>query len=93
MVRVALPALALVASGCVLLPGGGTARPAYPVSVQEFASAAKQARRHATELAGTGAAADDELRRLLDDRVASALNYLSALLTLLIIVLMVWRPS
>src|SRR3974390_3651347 len=52
MVRVALSALALVASVCVLLPSGRTARargvaarPALPVSAREFASAAKQARR------------------------------------------------
>jgi uncharacterized membrane protein len=53
----------------------------------------KLARRHAEELAHAGRDADDELRRLLDDRVARGLNYASGALTLAIVVLMVWKPT
>jgi uncharacterized membrane protein len=52
----------------------------------------KQARLLATKLAAEGGDAA-ELRRLLDDRTALALNYLGAVLVLAILVLMVWRPG
>jgi uncharacterized membrane protein len=53
----------------------------------------KRARLLATTLAAEGRPVDDELRALLDDRVALALNYLSALFVLGIIMLMVWKPG
>ncbi len=48
----------------------------------------KQARLLATE-GGDPA----ELRRLLDDRATLAMNYVSALLVVVILVLMIWRPG
>jgi len=52
----------------------------------------KRARKLASRLASEGAPASAELRALLDDRAALAVNYLSALLLLVIIVLMVFKP-
>ncbi len=52
----------------------------------------KQARRRATTLAGQRAPADAELRALLDDPRSRAVNYLSALLVVAILVLMVFKP-
>ena len=53
----------------------------------------KQARLLAQRLAGEGAADSPELQALLDDRVARALNYLSAALLAAIVVLMVFKPG
>jgi hypothetical protein len=53
----------------------------------------KQARLLASRLAAEGKPASPELRRLLDDRRALALNYLSGLLVLAVLVLMVWKPG
>jgi uncharacterized membrane protein len=53
----------------------------------------KRARKLATRLASEGSLASPELRALLDDRAALAVNYLSALLLLAIIVLMVFKPG
>jgi uncharacterized membrane protein len=53
----------------------------------------KQARLLASRLAAEGRPASPELRRLLDDRRALALNYLSGLLVLAVLVLMVWKPG
>ena len=53
----------------------------------------KQARKLAQRLAGEGAPASGELRALLDDRAALAINYLSALLLLAVLVLMVFKPG
>ncbi len=53
----------------------------------------KRARRLATKLAAEGRPVDQELRALLEDRLSLALNYLSALLMLAIVVLMVWKPG
>ena len=55
--------------------------------------APKRARRLASELAEQDRPVSDELRALLRDRVALALNYLSLLLLLAIVVLMVWKPG
>jgi uncharacterized membrane protein len=52
----------------------------------------KRARKLARRLASEGAPASPE-RALLDDRAALAVNYLSALLLLVIIVLMVFKPG
>ena len=52
----------------------------------------KRARLLAERLARDGKPATDELRALLDDRVALVLNYLSAVLVLAIVVLMVFKP-
>jgi uncharacterized membrane protein len=52
----------------------------------------KQARLLAERLAREGDTASDELRALLDDRVALAANYGSGLLVLAILALMVWKP-
>lgn len=53
----------------------------------------KRARKLAAELADAGSAETAELRALLDDRVALALNVLSALLVLAIVALMVFKPG
>ncbi len=53
----------------------------------------KQARRLATRLAAAGEQTSAELRGLLDDRASRAANYGSALLILVILVLMVWKPG
>lgn len=53
----------------------------------------KQARKLAASLAAEQAPVSDELRALLDDRVALAANYLSALLLLAIVALMVFKPG
>jgi uncharacterized membrane protein len=53
----------------------------------------KQARLLASRLAAERKPASPELRRLLDDRRALALNYLSGLLVLAVLVLMVWKPG
>jgi uncharacterized membrane protein len=53
----------------------------------------KRARKLARRLASEGAPASPELRALLDDRAALAVNYLSALLLLVIIVLMAFKPG
>jgi uncharacterized membrane protein len=53
----------------------------------------KRARKLAARLAADGAPVDAELRALLDDRVALAVNYLSALLVLAIVALMVFKPG
>ncbi len=52
----------------------------------------KRARLLATRLAAEGGDSG-ELRRLLDDRMGRAVNYLGAVLVLAILVLMVWRPG
>lgn len=52
----------------------------------------KQARRLAQQLRDEGSPATPELRALLDDRIADAANYLSALAVLAILVLMVFKP-
>jgi uncharacterized membrane protein len=53
----------------------------------------KRVRKLAARLAADGAPVDAELRALLDDRVALAVNYLSALLVLAIVALMVFKPG
>jgi uncharacterized membrane protein len=53
----------------------------------------KRARKLAARLAAEDAHATPELQALLQDRVALAANYLSALLLLVIVVLMVYKPS
>lgn len=53
----------------------------------------KQARKLASRLAAERAPANEELRALLHDRATRALNLLSALLLLAIIVLMVFKPG
>lgn len=53
----------------------------------------KQARRLATRLAAEGESSSAELRALLSDRAAIALNYLAAAALLAIIVLMVVKPG
>jgi uncharacterized membrane protein len=53
----------------------------------------KQARKLATSLATEGFSPSAELRSLLDDRIAIALNYLAAVALLAIIVLMVVKPG
>jgi len=53
----------------------------------------KQARKLATRLATEGIPPSTELRSLLEDRIASALNYLAAAALLSIIVLMVVKPG
>lgn len=53
----------------------------------------KRARTLASRLAAEGLPESRELRALLDDRVAPALNYLAALLVLAIVVLMVFKPG
>jgi uncharacterized membrane protein len=53
----------------------------------------KRARKLASRLAGEGAPASAELRALLDDGTARAINYLSGLLLLAILVLMVFKPG
>jgi uncharacterized membrane protein len=63
----------------LLLGGAGGRRP-------------KQARRLAERLRADGSPATPELRALLDDRLADAANYLSALAVLAILVLMVFKP-
>jgi len=55
--------------------------------------APKRARQLATQLATDGRPASDELRALLDDRRALAVNYASALAILAILVLMVFKPG
>ena len=52
----------------------------------------KQARLLATKLAAEGGDTA-ELRRLLDDRATLAINYVSALLVVAVLVLMIWRPG
>ena len=53
----------------------------------------KRARKLATRLAAEGLPPSPELRSLLDDRLAIALNYLAAAALLAIIVLMVVKPG
>lgn len=53
----------------------------------------KKARKLAARLAADGQLPSAELRTLLDDRVARALNYVSALLLVVIIALMVFKPG
>jgi uncharacterized membrane protein len=53
----------------------------------------KRARKLAEQLAREGDAETPELRALLDDRLALAVNYLSAVLVLAIVVLMVFKPG
>jgi uncharacterized membrane protein len=53
----------------------------------------KRARLLASRLARDGQPVSDELRALLRDRRALAVNYGSALLVLAIVVLMVWKPG
>jgi uncharacterized membrane protein len=53
----------------------------------------KQARRLARCLADDGAAITPQLRAMLDDRVSITANYLSALLIVVIIVVMVFKPG
>ncbi|MHB1712896.1 MAG: DUF2269 family protein [Acidimicrobiales bacterium] len=53
----------------------------------------KRARQLASRLAAAGEPPSPELRALLDNRVAVALNYLAAALLVAIIVLMVFKPG
>jgi uncharacterized membrane protein len=53
----------------------------------------KRARLLASRLAGDGQPVSEELRALLRDHRALAVNYGSALLVLAIVVLMVWKPG
>jgi len=53
----------------------------------------KRARLLAERLAGEDDRPADELRRLLNHRPSEALNHLSTLLMLAVLVLMVWRPG
>lgn len=53
----------------------------------------KQARKLATGLATDGLSPSAELRSLLDDRMAIALNYLAAVALIAIIILMVTKPG
>jgi uncharacterized membrane protein len=53
----------------------------------------KRARKLAAQLARDGEPETGELRTLLDDRIALALNYLAAVLLLAILVLMVFKPG
>jgi len=53
----------------------------------------KRARKLATQLAQDDKEENAELRALLDDRTALALNYLSAILLVAIIALMVFKPG
>jgi uncharacterized membrane protein len=53
----------------------------------------KRGRKLAARLAREGNAESDELRALLDDRLALVLNYLAAVLLVAIIVLMVFKPG
>jgi uncharacterized membrane protein len=55
--------------------------------------APKHARLLASCLAEQGQQASEELRNLLDDRRALAVNYASGLLVIAIVVLMVWKPG
>jgi uncharacterized membrane protein len=53
----------------------------------------KRARRLATELARNGVESSPELRRLLNDPLSRAANYVSSALVIAILVLMVWQPG
>jgi len=53
----------------------------------------KRARKLAARLAREGDVSSDELRALLDDRLALILNYLSVALLVAIVVLMVFKPG
>ena len=53
----------------------------------------KRARKLAQRLAAEGAPASSELRALLDNRAALAINYLAALLLLGVLLLMVFKPG
>jgi uncharacterized membrane protein len=53
----------------------------------------KRARKLAERLAQDGQPEDPELRALLDDRLALGLNYLAAVLLVVILVLMVFKPG
>jgi uncharacterized membrane protein len=66
--------------GAVALGGIGGQRP-------------KRARKLAGRLASEGAPASAELRALLDDRAAIAVNYLAGLLLLGVVLLMVFKPD
>lgn len=55
--------------------------------------APKRARLLASELAHRGDGVSAELRGLLDHRPSRVANYLSALLILVILLLMVWKPT
>jgi uncharacterized membrane protein len=53
----------------------------------------RQARRLAARLTESGRGASPELYGLLGDRPSAAANYLGALMIVIIIALMVWRPG
>jgi uncharacterized membrane protein len=53
----------------------------------------RQARRLAARLTESGREASSQLYRLLGDRPSAAANYLAALMIVIIIALMVWRPG
>jgi uncharacterized membrane protein len=53
----------------------------------------RQARRLAARLTESGRGASPQLYRLLGDRPSAAANYLAALMIVIIIALMVWRPG
>jgi uncharacterized membrane protein len=53
----------------------------------------KRARKLAARLAREDDVESDELRSLLDDRLARTVNYLSAALLVVIVVLMVFKPA
>jgi uncharacterized membrane protein len=52
----------------------------------------KQARLYAERLARDGAPSDAQLRQLLDDRVALVLNYVSAVVMVVVLALMITKP-
>lgn len=53
----------------------------------------KRARLLANRLAREGAAASEELRRLLDDPLSRTANYASGALVVAILALMIWKPA
>jgi uncharacterized membrane protein len=53
----------------------------------------ERARKLAEQLAAAGDTSNDELRALLRDRKGNAISWLAGIATLLILVLMIWRPG
>ncbi len=53
----------------------------------------ERARELAEELAASGDASSDELRALLRDPKGNAMSWLAGIATLLILVLMIWKPG
>lgn len=87
--------------------GGYASREAYPADGHDVVAShdssahdehpattrPRQARRLAARLAESGRGASPELYGLLADRASAATNYLAALMIMIIIALMVWRPG